>query len=76
MAEKGYIKSVPEGDSYEDFIKMIAEMYSPYTLDFVVKECRVEARIVEKLYDMFIDAGARVATYIWRAGPIGIEVVG
>jgi anaerobic selenocysteine-containing dehydrogenase len=70
MVEKGYIKSVPQGESYEDFIKMIQEMYSVYTLDFVVKECRVEARTIEKLYDMFIDAGARVATYIWRAGPI------
>jgi anaerobic selenocysteine-containing dehydrogenase len=71
LVEKGYIKSVPKGDSYEDFITMISEMYSPYTLDFVVKECRIEAKTVEKLYDMFIDAGARVATYIWRAGPIG-----
>ncbi|HHH50964.1 MAG TPA: twin-arginine translocation pathway signal protein [Campylobacterales bacterium] len=70
LVEKGYIKSVPEGNTYEDFIKMISEMYSPYTLDFVVKECRVEARTIEKLYEMFIDAGARVATYIWRAGPI------
>ena len=71
LVSKGYIKSVPESDSYEEFIAMIAEMYSPYTLDFVVKECRVEARIVEKLYEMFIDAGSRVATYLWRAGPIG-----
>ena len=71
LVKQGYIKSVPQGDSYEDFIKMIAEMYSPYTLDFVVKECRVEARIVEKLYEMFIDAGDKIATYIWRAGTIG-----
>ena len=70
LVEKGYIKSVPEGNTYEDFIKMISEMYSPYTLDFVVKECRIEARTVEKLYDMFIDAGDRVVTYIWRAGTI------
>ena len=71
LVEKKYIKAVPQGDSYEDFIKMISEMYAPYTLDFVVKECRVEARTIEKLYDMFIDAGARISTYIWRAGTIG-----
>jgi anaerobic selenocysteine-containing dehydrogenase len=71
FVKQGYIKSVPEGDSYEDFIDMLREMYSPYTLDFVAKECRIEPRIVEKLFDMFIDAGPRVATYIWRAGPIG-----
>jgi len=71
LLEKGYVKSIPEGNSYEDFITMISEMYSPYTLDFVAEECRIEKRIVEKLYDMFIDAGTRVTTYIWRAGPIG-----
>lgn len=70
LKDKGYIKSIPQGESYEDFIKMLQEIYSVYTLDFVTKECRIEARIVEKLYDMFIDAGDRVATYIWRAGPI------
>jgi len=70
LVEKNYIKSIPQGDTYKDFIKMISEMYSEYTLDFVVKECRVEARIIEKLFDMFVDAGARVSTYIWRAGPI------
>jgi anaerobic selenocysteine-containing dehydrogenase len=71
LVERGYIKSVPEGNTYEDFISMISQMYSKYTLDFVAEECRIEKRIVEKLYDMFIDAGTRVATYIWRAGPIG-----
>jgi len=70
LLEKGYIDALPKGDTYEDFIEMIAGMYSKYTLDFVTKECRIEARIVEKLFDMFIDAGTRVATYIWRAGPI------
>ncbi len=57
FVKQGYIKSVPEGDSYEDFIDMLREMYSPYTLDFVAKECRIEPRMVEKLFDMFIDAG-------------------
>jgi len=71
LVDRGYIKEVPQGDSYEDFIKLLQDMYSAYTLDFVVKECRIEARIVEKLYDMFIDAGPRVATYLWRAGTIG-----
>jgi anaerobic selenocysteine-containing dehydrogenase len=71
LVDKQYIKALPEGDTYEDFIKMISEMYTPYTLDFVVKECRVEAKTIEKLYDMFIDAGSRAVTYIWRAGTIG-----
>ena len=71
MLDRGYIKSLPKGDSYEDFIELISKMYQPYTLEFTAKECRIEPYKLEKLYEMFIDAGERVATYLWRAGPIG-----
>ena len=71
MLEKGYIKRLPKGDSYEDFIELIQGLYQPYTLEFTAKECRIEPYKLEKLYELFIDAGERVATYLWRAGPIG-----
>ncbi len=55
---------------------MIAEMYSPYTLDFVVKECRVEARIVEKLYDMLSTQGREWLPTSGELDLLDIEVVG
>jgi anaerobic selenocysteine-containing dehydrogenase len=72
MVEKGYIPAVPEDGSYESFIKMMQEMYAPYTREFVAKECRIEGyeHKLDELFNMFIDAGPRVATYLWRAGPI------
>ena len=73
MVNKGYISKMPKDDSYESFIGMLKEMYAPYTLEYTVKECRLEGQEdkLEKLFDMVIDAGSRIATYLWRAGTIG-----
>ncbi|MBD3807336.1 MAG: twin-arginine translocation pathway signal protein, partial [Epsilonproteobacteria bacterium] len=71
MAEQGFIKNVPAGESYEEFIALLKEMYAPYTLEFTSKECRVEKRTLEKLFDMFIDAEDKVASFFWRAGTVG-----
>jgi len=72
IKSKGYISKVPAGDSYEEFIDMLRELYAPYTKEFVIKECKMEGYgdKLDELYDMFIDAGDRIATYLWRAGPI------
>jgi len=71
MVSQGYISRLPAGENYEDFVKLLQEMYAPYTLEFAAKECRVEARTLEKLFDMFIEGGDKVTTYFWRAGTIG-----
>ena len=73
MVEYGYIKSMPKGDSYEDFIELLKELYAPYTKEFVVKECRLEGMEykLDQLWEMFIPAGDQIATYLWRSGPIG-----
>ena len=73
MVGYGYISKMPKGDSYEDFIELIKELYSPYTQDFVVKECKLEGMEykLDQLWEMYISAGSKIATYLWRAGPIG-----
>ena len=73
MVDYGYISVVPSGDKYEDFIEMLKELYSPYTKEFVVKECRLEGMEykLDQLWELFVPAGAKIATYLWRAGPIG-----
>jgi len=72
MVNEGIIKNMPADNSYESFIKMMQEMYAPYTKEFVTKECKIEGyeHKLDELYDMFIDAGDRIATFLWRAGPI------
>ncbi len=72
MVDYGYISKVPTDDNYEEFIEVLKELYAPYTKEFVVKECRLEGMEykLDQLWEMFIPAGARIATYLWRAGAI------
>ena len=72
MVGYGYISKMPTGDTYEDFIKLAKELYAPYTKEYVVKECKLEGMEdkLDQLWDMYIEAGSKIATYLWRAGPI------
>jgi anaerobic selenocysteine-containing dehydrogenase len=71
IAEKGYISEVPTGETYEDFIEVLKELYAPYTLDYASEETHVPKEKLEALYDMFIWAGDAVSTYFWRAAAAG-----
>ena len=73
MVDYGYISKVPSGDSYEEFVELLKELYAPYTKEFAVKECRLEGMEykLDQLWELFVPAGSEIATYLWRAGPIG-----
>jgi len=73
MVGYGYISKVPSDDSYESFIEVMKELYAPYTKEFVVKECRLEGMEykLDELWELFVPAGAKIASYLWRAGAIG-----
>ena len=72
MIGYGYISKMPKDDTYESFIEMMKELYIPYSKEFVAKECKIEGYEdkLDELFDMYIDAGDKIATYIWRSGPI------
>lgn len=71
MLEKGYISKLPADKSFESYLELMKDLYSAYTLDYVVKETHVPAYKLEKLYEMFIWAGDAISTYIWRAAAAG-----
>ncbi len=73
MVEYGYINEVPKSKDYDAFIKMLKELYAPYTKEYTIKECKLEDQEekLDQLFEMVIDAGPRIATYLWRAGTIG-----
>jgi len=71
MKQEGIIAEIPTGESYEDFIELMKKMYAPFTLEFTAKECRVDKKTLEKLFEMFIDAEDKVASFFWRAGTVG-----
>jgi len=73
MVGYGYISKLPKGESYEDFLELARELYAPYTKEMVVRECKLEGMEykLDELWELFVPAGAKIATYLWRAGPIG-----
>ncbi len=71
MVEKNYIAKLPEDNSFESFLLVLKELYAPYTLEYAVKETRVPAYKLEKLYEMFIWAGDAISSYFWRATAAG-----
>ncbi|MDT8338848.1 MAG: molybdopterin-dependent oxidoreductase [Sulfurimonas sp.] len=71
MVSKGYISKVPDADDFDTFLDVLKELYSPFTLDYAVKETHVPAYKLEKLYDMFIWAGTSISSYFWRAAAAG-----
>jgi anaerobic selenocysteine-containing dehydrogenase len=71
MKNEGIVSELPAGETYEDFISFMQKMYAPYTLEFTAKECRVDPKTLDKLFDMFIEAEDKVASFFWRAGTVG-----
>ncbi len=71
MLDKKYITKLPKDESYESFIELLKDLYSPFTLEYASEESHVPAKKLEKLYEMFIWAGDSISTYIWRAAAAG-----
>ncbi len=73
MVGYGYIKKVPKERDYPAFIEMIKEVYSAYDREFVIKECRLEEQEeqLDEIFELIVEAGSSIATYLWRAGTIG-----
>ncbi len=71
MVDKGYISAMPKGNDFQTFLSVLKELYSPYTLEFTVKETHVPAEKLEQLYDMFIWADTSISSYFWRAAAAG-----
>lgn len=70
LLERKMISKLPNGNSFEDYIELLKDMYSPYTLEYTVKETHVAAYKLEELYQMILWAGSEITTYMWRASTI------
>jgi anaerobic selenocysteine-containing dehydrogenase len=71
MVEKKYISAMPKDNSFDSYLEMLKDLYSPYTLDYAVKETHVPAYKLEALYDMVIWADTSISSYFWRATAAG-----
>jgi anaerobic selenocysteine-containing dehydrogenase len=65
------ITTLPKGDTYEDFVLLLKDMYKDYTVEWCSKETHVRECRINKLYNYVVDAGDRVAQYFWRGPAAG-----
>lgn len=66
LKDKGFLRNMPPGDSFGDFIQALKEIYSGYTPQWGEQETGIKQEIFGQLADHIIDAGSAFATHIWR----------
>jgi len=71
LKENGFISKIPEGETFDDFIAVLKEIYKPYTFEWAAEETKVPVYKLEKLYEMILWAGDRITSYFWRAQAAG-----
>ena len=71
LKKEGIISKVPEGETFDDFISVLKEIYAPYTFEWASEETKVPVDRLEKLYEMILWAGDRITSYFWRAQAAG-----
>jgi anaerobic selenocysteine-containing dehydrogenase len=71
LKERGFIDALPEGDTFEDFEKLLVQLYGSYSFEWAAQEARVPLDKLEKLYEYVLFAGNRITSFFWRAAGSG-----
>lgn len=71
FVDRGFLAELPKGDTFEDFEKLLVDLYGGYTLEWAATEARVGVEKLEKLYEYVLYAGNRISSFFWRASGAG-----
>jgi anaerobic selenocysteine-containing dehydrogenase len=71
LKDRGFIDSLPTGKAFEDFEKLLVDLYGKYTLEWAAEEARVPVAKLEKLYEYVLYAGDRITSFYWRSTAAG-----
>ena len=71
LRDYGRISAVPQGDDFETFQALLAELYAPYTFAAAAEECGVDAATLEAVAREVAAAGSQLATHVWRNAAAG-----
>lgn len=69
--DRGFLAELPKGNTFEDFEKLLVDLYGGYTLEWAAAEARVPVEKLEKLYEYVLYAGNRISSFFWRASGSG-----
>jgi anaerobic selenocysteine-containing dehydrogenase len=71
LKSKGVLSKMPEGNTFEDFQKVLEDIYGGYSMEWAAEEARVDVAKLHQLYQMILDAGDRISSFYWRATAAG-----
>jgi len=71
LKEKGFLTEVPSGETFEDFVSVLKDIYKDYTFEWAAEEAKISVSMLEKLYEMVVWAGNSITQYYWRATAAG-----
>ncbi|WP_456401085.1 molybdopterin-dependent oxidoreductase [Persephonella sp.] len=71
LLKEGRISKIPEGETFDDFISVLKDLYKDYTFEWASEETKIPIDRLEKLYQMILWAGDRITSYFWRAQAAG-----
>src|SRR5258708_7874167 len=62
-----------ETSAFEEFERILKQLYAEYTFDFAANESGVEARVLEEIAKLVATAGTRFSSHNWRSATSGIS---
>lgn len=71
LKENGFLTELPQGETFDDFIEILKDIYKDYTFEWAAQEARIPVQMLDKLYEMIVWAGNRISQYHWRAVAAG-----
>src|SRR5688572_12738263 len=66
-----YMDACHGGGSFEDFERVLRDLYSEYTFDFAARESGVDAATIERVAEIVASAGTRLSSHTWRSATAG-----
>ena len=62
----------PEGpQTFEEFERLLRELYSAYTFEFAERESGISAEVLREVVELVASAGSRLSTHTWRSAAAG-----
>lgn len=71
LHDTGFISEMPKGETFEDFVALMKDMYKDYTPEFAEEETGVKAQMIIDVANEIARAGTAFSSNIWRNAAAG-----
>ncbi len=71
LQQNKVIAQLPSGETFDDFIQLLKEIYAPYTFEWAEQETGVKGELLKAVADEIARAGSAFASNIWRNAAAG-----